>query len=252
MRIRYVKLLAVTLLCSGLTQCNPNTVKDIDGNKYGIVKIGTQIWMKENLKTTRFRNGKLIGTTTPATLIIEDAISPEYQWAYGGEEGKVTVYGRLYTWFVATDSDHVCPTGWHVPSDTDWTILTGYLIKNGYDSGTGYEKMDIAKSLSSTSGWVEDDYPGSVGNNQKLNNKTGFTALPAGFRGEDGNFHALGHIGNWWSSTEAKGGYFQALAGISVNSPGGRQRTIYHDYCYVNSYSNNKKCGMSIRCVKDN
>lgn len=251
MHIRYPVFLTLTFFCIGLTRCDLNTVKDIDGNKYGTVKIGEQIWMKENLKTTRYSNGNLIGTTTPATLVIEEEELPKYQWAYGGNESNVATYGRLYTWFVATDSNNVCPTGWHVPSDAEWTTLTDYLIKNGYDYGTGYERMDVAKSLAATAGWVEDDSLCSVGNNQMINNRTGFTALPGGARAEDGNFYHLGHIGNWWSTTEEKGGFWQALAGINVNSPGGRERTIYHDYCYVNSYSNNKKCGMSIRCLKD-
>lgn len=256
MHIRYSIFLTVTLFCLGLTRCDLNTVKDIDGNKYGTVKIGAQIWMKENLKTTRYRNGNLIGTTTPATLIIEYEELPKYQWAYGGDESNVATYGRLYTWFVATDSNNVCPGGWHVPSDAEWTTLTDYLIKNGYDYGTGHERMDVAKSLSATAGWVADDSLCSVGNNQMINNRTGFTALPGGARLEDGNFYLLGHVGNWWSTTEGKdkngkGAFMQGLSGVWVYSPGAIQRTIYHDYCYVNSYSNNKKCGMSIRCLKD-
>ena len=213
--------------------------------------------MAKNLRTTRYSNGDLIGTTTPATLIIEDERSPGYQWAYGGNESNVAVYGRLYTWYAATDSKNVCPTGWHVPSDAEWTTLTDYLIKNGFGYGTGYKGMDIAKSLSATSGWVADDSLCSVGNDQRSNNSTGFTALPGGARLEDGNFYLLGHVCNWWSTTEGKdkegkGAFMQGLSGIFVYTPGGIQRTIYHDYCYVNSYSNNKKCGMSIRCLKNN
>jgi uncharacterized protein (TIGR02145 family) len=252
MHNKYLKFLTITLFCLGLTKCHPNSVKDIDGNKYSAVKIGTQIWMKENLKTTRFCNGDLIGTTTPATLIIEDEKSPKYQWAYEGNESNVATHGRLYTWYVASDSSNVCPTGWHVPSDAEWTTLTDYLIKNGYGYGTGYKGMDIGKSLSATTGWVADDSLGSVGNDQASNNKTGFTALPSGARLEDGNFYNIGHIGNWWSTTEGGPAFVQGLTGIIVNVPGAVFRDIYHDYCYVNSYSNNKKYGMSIRCLKDN
>lgn len=251
MKGNFFKFFTITLYCVGLTNCHPNSVKDIDGNKYSTVKIGSQIWMKENLKTTRFRNGDLIGTTAPSTLVIEDMESPIYQWAYEGNESNVAAHGRLYTWYAATDSRNVCPTGWHVPSDAEWTTLTGYLIKNGYGYGTGYEGMDIAKSLSATSGWVADDSLCSVGNHQAGNNRTGFTALPSGARLEDGNFYLFGHIGNWWSATEGKGAFMQGLSGVIVYSPGGIIRTIYHDYCYVNSYSNNKKCAMSIRCLKD-
>ena len=250
--LNIIKILAIILFYIWLSACKTNSVKDIDGNVYPTITIGTQIWMAENLKTTRFNNGDLIGTTTPATLIIEGEITPEYQWPYAGIESNGAAHGRLYTWYVATDNRNVCPTGWHVPSDAEWTTLTDYLIKNGYDYGTGYKGMDIAKSLSATTGWVVDDSLCSVGNDQASNNRTGFTALPSGARLEDGNFYNLGHIGNWWSTTEGGPAFTQGLTGIIVNVPGALFRNIYHDYCYVNSYSNNKKYGMSIRCIKDN
>jgi uncharacterized protein (TIGR02145 family) len=252
MHTKYLKFLTITFFCVGLTKCQPDSVKDIDGNAYRTITIGTQVWMVENLKTTKYRNGDLIGTTTPATLDIEGESTPKYQWAYDGNESNVATYGRLYTWYVATDSRNVCPIGWHVPSDAEWTVLTDYLIKNGHGYGDGYKGMDIAKSMAATSGWVADETPGSVGNDQASNNRSGFTALPIGARLEDGNFYNIGHIGDWWSTTEGGPAFMQGLTGIIVNAPGGLFRDIYHDYCYVNSYSNNKKYGMSIRCLKDN
>ena len=252
MHNKYIKFFTITFICLVITNCRPNSVKDIDGNVYPTVTIGTQVWMAQNLVTTKYSNGDLIGTTTPATLIIEGESSPKYQWAYEGNESNVVTHGRLYTWYVATDSRNVCPTGWHVPSDAEWTNLTNYLIKNGYGYGTGYKGMDIAKSLSATTGWVADDSLCSVGNDQASNNRTGFTALPSGARLEDGNYYLMGHIGNWWSSTEGERAFMQGLSGIIVNVPGALFRNIYHDYCYVNSYTNNKKYGMSIRCLKDN
>ena len=246
-----MKFYAVTLLYLGLTGCQTNSVKDIEGNVYSTITIGTQVWMAENLKTTRFSNGDLIVTTVPSTLVIEGENTPEYQWAYAGNESNVAIHGRLYTWYVATDIRNVCPTGWHVPTDAEWTNLTEFLIKNGYGYGAGYKGMDIAKSMSATSGWVADDIPGSVGNDQTSNNSTGFTAFPSGGRLEDGNFYNIGHIGCWWSATESTG-FMQCLSGVFVNAQGGVFRDIYHDYCYVNSYSNNTHYGMSIRCLKDN
>jgi uncharacterized protein (TIGR02145 family) len=246
-----LKFLAVIFLCHGLTKCQTNSIKDIDGNVYPAVSIGTQIWMAENLKTTRYSNGDLIGTTTYATLVIENEVAPKYQWGYDGNERDVDTYGRLYTWYVAADNRNVCPSGWHIPTDTEWTVLTDYLIKNGYGYGSGYKGMDISKSLAATTGWVSDEKPGSTGNNQESNNRTGFTALPGGGRLEDGHFYDLGHVGAWWSATEGGTQFMQGLSGVVVNSPGGRFRDIYHDYCYVNSYVNNKKYGMSIRCLKN-
>ena len=246
-----MKFFAVTILYFGLTGCQTNSVKDIDGNVYLTITIGTQVWMAENLKTTKYSNGDLIGTTTPSTLVIEGESKAKYQWAYNGHENNVNTYGRLYTWYVATDTRNVCPTGWHVPTDAEWTILTDFLKNNGYGYGTGYKGMDIAKSMSATSGWVADNIPGSVGNDQTSNNSTGFTALPSGGRLEDGSFYNIGHIGCWWSATETTG-FMQCLSGVFVNATGGVFRDIYHDYCYVNSYSNNAHYGMSIRCLKNN
>ena len=140
-----LKFLAVILLCSGLTKCQTDSIKDIDGNIYPTVTIGTQIWMAENLKTARFSNGDLIGTTTPATLVIEEEDTPRYQWSYDGNESNVGEYGRMYTWYVAADKRNVCPSDWHVPTDAEWTVLTDYLIKNGYGYGSGYRGMDISE-----------------------------------------------------------------------------------------------------------
>ena len=112
---------------SGTPQATTATVTDIDGNVYNTVTIGTQVWMKENLKVTKYRNGDAIGITTPATLDIWGETSPRYQWAYDGNESNVATYGRLYTWYAVTDSRGVCPTGWHVPTDSEWTTLTDYL-----------------------------------------------------------------------------------------------------------------------------
>src|SRR5512133_2727329 len=136
---KYLKILTITFFCVGLTKCQPHSVKDIDGNVYQTITIGTQVWMVENLKTTKYRNGDLIGTTTPASLVIEGESAPKYQWAYDGNESNVAIHGRLYTWYVATDSRNVCPTGWHVPSDAEWTVLTDYLIKNGHSYYNGYK-----------------------------------------------------------------------------------------------------------------
>jgi uncharacterized protein (TIGR02145 family) len=98
-----------------------------DNERYKTVKIGTQVWMAENLRTTKYRNGDFIGTTTPATLDISGESTPKYQWAYDGIESNVASYGRLYTWYAITDSRKVCPAGWHVPNSSEWNTLFAYL-----------------------------------------------------------------------------------------------------------------------------
>ena len=97
---------------------------DIDGNNYTSVLIGSQTWLKENLKTTKYLNGDAIPTTTAD---VSGETNPKYQWAYNNDEGNVSTYGRLYSWYTVTDSRNICPTGWHIPSDTEWEALKAYL-----------------------------------------------------------------------------------------------------------------------------
>jgi len=199
------------------------TVTDIDGNVYNTVTIGTQVWMQENLKVTRYRNGDSIGTTTPATLDTQYEISPKYQWAYDGDESKVTTYGRLYTWYAVTDSRAVCPTGWHLPTDDEWTTLTGYL---GGESVAGGKMKEIG-----TSHW---DSP-----NTGADNSSAWTALPGGNRSYYGSFYLIGSHGFWWSATEydATNAWGRSLnfGGASANRGG----------------STYKGLGYSVRCVRD-
>src|SRR5208283_1067517 len=96
-------------------------------NRYHTVVIGTQKWMIEDLKTTRYRNGDLIDTTTRVELRPGDEIAPKYQWADSGNDGNIATYGRLYTWYAITDNRNVCPTDWHVPTDAEWTTLVNFL-----------------------------------------------------------------------------------------------------------------------------
>jgi uncharacterized protein (TIGR02145 family) len=199
-------------------------VTDIDGNPYNTVVIGTQTWMAENLKTTKYNNGDLIGTTTPATLDISSESTPKYQWAYDGNESNVDIYGRLYTWYAATDSRKVCPTGWHVPTLGEWEILLkpGDIIEI-----KGAELMETG-----TNHWNRSDIVGT--------NETGFTALPGGYRYS--SFGGRTSIGEYWSSDES------AYPGSSLYYPipisgvyGTTPLTVLRG-----RYS-----GLSVRCLKN-
>jgi len=205
---------------------NPNltygTIIDIDENVYKTIKIGTQTWMAENLKTSHYSNGDLIGTTTPATLDVTAEATPKYQWAYDGNESNAATYGRLYTWFAVTDSRNICPTGWHVPTVEEWEILTEYLggitVAGGKMKETG------------TTHWL---IP-----NEGTNNETGFTALPGGERFYFGPFTFAGEFGSWWSSTE------DSSAMASNRGMNYRDRDIFRYYNY-------KQSGFSVRCLMD-
>ena len=197
--------------------------KDIDGNIYTTVKIGTQTWMAENLKTTKYRNGDLIGTTTPATLNISAETAPKYQWASAGIESNVATYGRLYTWYAATDSRGICPTGLHLPTDAEWTTLTTFL--GGTDVAGGKLKE------AGTSHWI--------GSNTGATNSSGFTALPGGFRATNGTGDGIGVTGFWWSSTEYSTNNAWYLYG-------------HTDISYaIISNNYNKSNGFSVRCLRD-
>lgn len=139
-------------------------IRDLDGYVYHIVKIGNQEWMVENLKTTRYRNGDIIESTNSFNKSFLFKSKPKFQWSYDGDEKYVNVYGRLYTWHVATDSRGIAPKGWRVPSFSDWKNLETYLIKNGYSSHKGLDYF-IAKSIASKENWkVDFDFPETLEN----------------------------------------------------------------------------------------
>jgi uncharacterized protein (TIGR02145 family) len=216
-------ILILVLNCKKNTE-DPNAILDIDGNIYHTVTIGTQVWMIENLKTTRYRNGELIGTSSPATLDISGESSPKYQWPYGGNESNVAAYGRLYTGYAITDSRNIAPIGWHIATDTEWKTMTGY---------DGYIYAPCSKFIETgTTHWQTP--------NSGATNESGFTALPGGGRDYNGTFGGVGIYGQWWSysvtnqynSWKWEFGYDGGLS-------------------YINRNEVSKKYGFSVRCVKD-
>jgi uncharacterized protein (TIGR02145 family) len=230
-KIWYVSIIIFTIL---LTNCkkenNSNdsnsllTVTDIDGNVYHTIAIGTQIWMVENLKTTRYRNGDFIPTTTPSTFNISNETSPKYQWAYFGNNSNIATYGRLYTWASVVDIRNISPIGWHVPTDAEWTTLTTNL---GGES--------IAGGKLKENGTIHWHSPNTGATNEKS-----FTALPSGFRNPDGWYNSIGFNCSWWSSTESESDTVSAyLRTILFNDS-----IIFRPMCW-------RLHGFSVRCIKD-
>lgn len=200
------------------------TITDSDGNTYNTILIGSQCWMKENLKTTKYVTGEAIGTTTPDTLPITGVSEPKYQWAYEGNATYATTYGRLYTWYAITDSRAVCPTGWHIPSDNEWDMLISFL---GGDSVAGNKLKEAGNTH-----WYS--------NNPQATNQSGFTALPGGYRTGDGMFRNIQFYGIWWSATPS-------------NLPDNAyDRQLTYNAVNVNRGNNLKLNGAAVRCVKDN
>jgi uncharacterized protein (TIGR02145 family) len=231
-----------------------NTVTDYDGNVYNTVTIGTQVWMSENLKTTHYANGTAIPlVNSNATWDTLTATSKAYCWYDDDSTTNASKYGALYTWAAAMNGaasvtanpsgiQGVCPTGWHLPSDAEWTQMENYLADNGhnYDGTTGGGGAKIAKSLASTSGWTSSSTTGAVGNIDypTYRNKSGFTALPGGGRGYHGAFDSIGNYGYWWSATE-------------YDAADAWNRYMYNDYSDVYRGSSSKEVGFSVRCLRD-
>lgn len=213
----------------------PAVVTDIDGNVYTTITIGTQVWMVENLKTTKYNDGTSIPNVTDGTAW-SDLTTPAYCFCNNYVANKTT-YGTLYNWYTI-NTGNLAPTGWHVPTDAEWTTLENYLIANGfnYDGTTTGNK--IAKSLAATTLWNTSTTEGAIGNDLTRNNTSGFAALPGGDRYDNGKFNTIGDNGLWWSSTQD-----------STTSAWSRE--LYYVYGIIRNH-NNKQCGFSVRCVRDN
>ena len=220
-RVKAVNSLGTTFGDDNTFNTYSITVKDIDGNIYNTLTIGTQVWMVENLKTTRYLNGDLIGTTNPATLDISLESTPKYQWAYDGNESNVIKYGRLYTGYAVEDPRNLCPDGWHVPTPDEWNILIDYL---GGDSVAGGKLKEAGLAH-----WFEP--------NEGATNESGFTALPGGARYHLGTFDEFGQYGNWALSSVP-----DVLIGV---------RTMFYNNTKVHTSGTNKAEGYSIRCLQD-
>jgi len=194
------------------------TVKDIDGNSYHTVVIGSQVWMVENLKTTRYRNGDAIPNVADGTKWAGLTTGAYCNYSNDVNNGKK--YGRLYNWYAVSDSRNIAPLGWHVATDAEWKTLISCL---GGASAAGGKLREAGKAH-----WIA-----SI-----ADNKSGFTALPGGQR-VNGQFGRIGRLGQWWTSTEdddSNARYWD------IGESGSNQ---------VDDYFTIKTDGFSVRCVRD-
>ncbi len=208
---------------------NPNglpstgTVTDIDGNAYKTIKIGDQIWMAENLKTSKYNDG----TEIPNVIDDEEweTLTEGAYTYYNKDANHNATYGKLYNWH-AVNTGKLCPQGWHIPTDAEWTQLINYL---GEDEA-GQKMKSTGNSTDGTGLWDKDlGYEGT--------NESGFSGLPGGHRYGDGSY-GMGAYGGWWSSTE--GGTDLAWGML-----------LFYDYNEVDSEEYNKNYGFSCRCARD-
>jgi uncharacterized protein (TIGR02145 family) len=220
----------------GSVQPLPKKAVDGDGYTYQTVVIGNQVWMAENLRATKYSNGDIIGTTATPLDTVTYLFQPKYQWPYNGLEINTANFGRLYTWYAATDSRNICPVGFHIPSYNDWDQLIMYLEMNGF--GYGGQSFEIAKAVASITGWAPSAIAGTVGNDPATNNASGFNGVPAGIRDTYTNaFAGLANSAFWWSNADIEG---QVMAATI---------SFYSGEMYLQGYD--KTSGVSIRCVQD-
>lgn len=215
----------------------PGGIVDGDGNIYTNVVIGTQEWLVENMKTTRYNDGLTsIGTYFSGT-------SPAYAW-YNNDINNKPIYGALYNWYAvdapSTGGKNICPVGWHVPTDSEWTVLENFMIENGYNYDGTTTGNKIGKALADSTRWAFSTNEGAIGNTDypPYRNLSGFTALPAGNLYPGGMFVNLESNGDFWSSTayNESWAWFRYLGSHNV-------------YSFRNQ--KDKFVGISVRCVKD-
>ena len=202
-----------------------NQISDADGNIYSSVKIGTQVWMVENLKTTKYNDGATIPLISDNTTW-KNSTDGAYCW-YNNDINNKGSFGALYNWY-AVNKGKLCPAGWHVPSQSDYTAFIDFL---GGESVAGGKLKTIGTIEDGNGLWYQP--------NVDATNEYEFSALPGGMRGGGaGNFSDLNYGGVWWSSTES----------TSDNSI----------YLYINNFDatffngvTTKKAGFSVRCLKN-
>ena len=223
---------------------NAATVTDYDGNVYNTVQIGSQCWMRENLRTTRYADGTPIPANDSTT-----SFTDPYYYDNNSSEMPLAKRGYLYNWPAAMRSttssnaipsgvQGVCPTGWHLPSDAEFTQLTDY-VSSVSDYQCSGNSSNIAKALASTLGWNTSTNSCAAGNTPSTNNATGFSAVPTGcFRGSsfiyEGNYTFL------WTSTESES-----------NNRNAYLRLLGHQAVVVGRNGSGKDYGRAVRCLCD-
>lgn len=226
-------------------------IEDIDGNIYNTVKIGNQVWTVENLRTTRYNDG------TPISFLEDDV-----EWQYNNTGAYCyynnvyynrTCYGALYNWH-AVNTGKLAPEGWHVPTEADWNKLENYLIEHHYNLVEPIPEINVnglAQCLASKSGWAPYGDPSArnIGSSPQFNNRTGFTALPGGYRDANGSFTSAEYnSAHWWSATQRDESYANHRKLLYY------QKSLRRTYVTVNGDIMNlarKEKGHYIRLVKN-
>lgn len=240
-------VLTLVLFCTSLLNAQTDDKvlysvgKDLTyhGHNYSTIILGNgQEWMAENLKTTQYNDGSLIPLLTdPALWAVNyntGATLPMMCW-YDNEQDSFTAnkFGALYNWYAINSSTngnkYVCPDGWHIPTDDEWTVLINYIDPDA-DGGNNMNRAGAKMKTEGTQYWRSP--------NTDASNESGFSGLPGGSRGHYGSYLFIENDGRWWSSTEDGTSYAW-------------YRYLGYDHASANRYSNNKTSALSVRCVRD-
>jgi len=197
-----------------------NFVDSRDDKTYSWVKIGTQVWMADNLNVARFRNGDLIPEAKSEDEWKRKAGNQKPAWCYyNNDPANGERYGRLYNWYAVTDPRGLAPEGWHIPDDAEWLLLTGFL---------GGENL-AGDKLKSSGGWID------RGNER---NQSGFNGLAAGYRHYSGKFGDIENDADWWTSTD-------------YSPTNARRYHLSNEFDSSHRGEGSKELGLSVRCIKD-
>jgi uncharacterized protein (TIGR02145 family) len=225
--------------------CGNSTMTDKDNNTYSTVSIGAQCWTTTNLKVTKYDDGSLIPDLTSSTSNPWATSGARTEYVAAGVTGYVGTFGYLYNWYAVNDLRKLCPAGWHVPTDAEWTIMIQTLdpsqaVNSGNVStftgvqsstaGTVMKSTVTNSSRSSGLGWNPGGSPGT--------NTTGFSTLPGGYRSNDGSFDSVRNNAFFWSATE-------------IDSNGAWSRSLKSSSSYVSRNFSYKSVGASVRCLRD-
>jgi uncharacterized protein (TIGR02145 family) len=211
---------------------NPNlsygSMTDQEGNRYKTIVIGTQEWMAENLNSSIYRNGDAILTELSNAEWANSVNTQVGAWSYWNNDvTNACPHGKLYNWYACVDTRHLCPVGWHVPTDSEWTVLTNYL---GGESVSGGNMKTTGTLEAATGLWYSP--------NADATNSSGFSGTPAGFRNNNGGFGYIGYLLHWWSSS-------------AVGTDFALSRYLGYSGGNVLRVNSNVQAGFSVRCLRD-
>ncbi len=213
---------------------------DGDGNIYRTVRIGNQLWTLENLHTSSYACGTTIPYIAQAGewQALQSPGMCYYRNAHNSD--SLAKYGAIYNWYVVDPHNprKIAPEGWRVPTSEDWDTLQDYLSIRGYNWDGCVSANRVAKALAAATSWNNSMVRGATGSDPHKNNKSGFSALSAGYRLSDGNFYHYGSRGYWWTSTE-------------VSRSHAYSRNLIYDYEELGTVSEDKRLGFSVRLVRE-